>query len=1117
MGAFNGSLRRITVLSLITLCLVSGTGYWPPLIGVPVQAASTDLPVYGDALATNWQNWSWNSNVNFSQATPTHSGSAAIGVSYTAGWAGLSLRAPSPLDASLYQAISFWVHGGSSGTRALTFFSQQSDSGGNSPQVNIDAPAGVWTQFTINLSALGNPGAIARLNWQERTGSPQPAFAVDDIVLVAAPPDAGVSGTIRVNTVGAATAIDPRLLGSNLPAWLNPTNLANTTFRARTVASGVTVLRMPGGSWSNAYGWLSCELGANQPNALACGSGWESWAAKPTDFINFIKATGKSSLWVVSPNGTPQEAAAAVAFFNASTTDSTVIGMDSNGFNWQTAGHWAQLRAAHGNPDPLNIKLWSFGNEIYGGTKASGGAQCQDWGWETVWSCDGTEYVNGLGNHAGYTAFRSAMRAVDPTIQVGAVGIYPSTDYNNWGNEVVAAAGATMDYYDIHQYAYFNPPASYAAVLAQPQTGWRSLMTDVRAAFNTHAGGRAIPVGVTEYNLFSAQDQDNNQWLTRAVNALFLADTIGQLIQQSFVMGNQWDLANGPAGNGTDYGLLQINNNWRRSPQYYVFPLWSRFGGTLLPSETTFNAATQLSVYAGSIDSSTFSVLAINKTSAPITATLTLSGSNGLLNVTGGTVDVVKADTLSDQTVTYNNVSDPADDLSNAPAAALSQTGSAIVHTFAPHSITLLRLQTGSTPATATPTATSTATATPTPPATPTSTATPTPTQTPISDLIFADDFETGNLAGWSASVIDGGDLSVSPTAALVGGQGLRALVDDNAAIYVTDDRPAAEARYRARFYFDPNTLPMVSGNAHYLFYGYSGLSTEVLRIELRFAGGYQLRAALRNDSSTWTSSKWFVISDTPHYIEIDWQAATGAGANNGGLTFWIDGTQRAILSGSDNDTRRIDHIRLGAVAGIDSGTRGSYFFDAFTSHRQSYSGPASGQGGQPTPPTTAVTEVQTTPTILATAQLQPGLKQSLTGMVDGIEVRLDCPANAVTEPTTVTLTALDNQTQPATFRLLGQMIAIQAASASGTTLPRFATPVSITFRFAAAQAQADLAQAVTLQEWQEGPAVWQVLGMTGDGAMGQLTAPLAQPGLVAIFVAEENEGQWLYLPAIQR
>jgi hypothetical protein len=41
-----------------------------------------------------------------------------------------------------------------------------------------------------------------------------------------------------------------------------------------------------------------------------------------------------------------------------------------------------------------------------------------------------------------------------------------------------------------------------------------------------------------------------------------------------------------------------------------------------------------------------------------------------------------------------------------------------------------------------------------------------------------------------------------------------------------------------------------------------------------------------------------------------------------------------------DNDTRRIDQARLGAVSGIDTGTRGTYYFDAFESRRQTFIGP---------------------------------------------------------------------------------------------------------------------------------------------------------------------------------
>jgi PKD repeat protein len=215
-------------------------------------------------------------------------------------------------------------------------------------------------------------------------------------------------------------------------------------------------------------------------------------------------------------------------------------------------------------------------------------------------------------------------------------------------------------------------------------------------------------------------------------------------------------------------------------------------------------------------------------------------------------------------------------------------------------------------------------------------------TVAPPTDLIFANGFEAGNLSAWSLnSVTDGGDLSVTSAAAMAGAFGLHALLDDNNPIYVIDDSPnPTETRYRARFYFDPNSLPMANGDAHYIFQGLTG-TTVVVRIEFRRnQGNYQVRAAAALDGSGFTSTAWFTISDASHFIEIDWRAATAVGANNGGLTLWVDGAQLANLTGIDNDTRRVDLVRLGAVGGVDSGTRGTYYFDAFESRRQSYIGP---------------------------------------------------------------------------------------------------------------------------------------------------------------------------------
>lgn len=210
-----------------------------------------------------------------------------------------------------------------------------------------------------------------------------------------------------------------------------------------------------------------------------------------------------------------------------------------------------------------------------------------------------------------------------------------------------------------------------------------------------------------------------------------------------------------------------------------------------------------------------------------------------------------------------------------------------------------------------------------------------------VTDLIFADSFETGNVSAWSGSVTGGGDLSVVAVPPQ-GPQRLQAVIDDNNTIYVRDDSPAAESRYRMRFYFHPNNIAMAANDMHQIFSGRTTTGAVILQIEFRYTGSnvYQVRALILGDSPTFTSSGWFTISNAAHALELDWRAASAPGANNGGVTFWIDGVQKADVTGIRNDSQRIDSIRLGAGSGIDNGTRGTYYFDDFNSTRQSYIGP---------------------------------------------------------------------------------------------------------------------------------------------------------------------------------
>jgi YD repeat-containing protein len=193
----------------------------------------------------------------------------------------------------------------------------------------------------------------------------------------------------------------------------------------------------------------------------------------------------------------------------------------------------------------------------------------------------------------------------------------------------------------------------------------------------------------------------------------------------------------------------------------------------------------------------------------------------------------------------------------------------------------------------------------------------------------------------------------VTTTAALTGTYGLRVNVTSATAQYVQDNSPSAEARYRARFLFNPNAIAMASGNTHVIFQGYSntGATTAVVRVELQCAsaacsssgsGLYQIRVSAVNTGTTWLSTSWYTVTkNATSKIEFDWKAASTANGTDGYVTLWLNGTQRQNLTGIPNGSRRVETVRLGMIQDRDTGTTGPYFFDGFESRRVSYIGAA--------------------------------------------------------------------------------------------------------------------------------------------------------------------------------
>jgi hypothetical protein len=215
-------------------------------------------------------------------------------------------------------------------------------------------------------------------------------------------------------------------------------------------------------------------------------------------------------------------------------------------------------------------------------------------------------------------------------------------------------------------------------------------------------------------------------------------------------------------------------------------------------------------------------------------------------------------------------------------------------------------------------------------------------------DMIFSDSFETRDLSSWSSSATDGGDLSVSPAANMAGSavtrRGLQATVDDQASLFVQDDRPEREPRYRARFYLDPNGFDpgeSVGRLRQHVFLAFSEapLKRLVMLMLRRIGGQYAIGAHVREDDDTLAKSAFVPITDGTHVIEFDWQQATAPGANDGRFELWIDGTPVVALTGLDTDERSVDFVRMGAVS-VKPGAAGTLYFDEFVSRRLAYIGP---------------------------------------------------------------------------------------------------------------------------------------------------------------------------------
>ncbi len=187
--------------------------------------------VSADGLASDWANWSWNTTVNLTSATPRHSGSSAIAATYTAPWAGLYLHTNTPIPTAEYDTLRFSLHGGTAGGQRLRVWLR--DARGNAgASIDVTGQAGTWTQVDVPLRDLGNLATISDIFWQDSTGKTQPTFHIDDVALVSHDVTAAPTRTSLPSPTATATAVPTQTPLPDPTERPDPTSTAMPTVTA---------------------------------------------------------------------------------------------------------------------------------------------------------------------------------------------------------------------------------------------------------------------------------------------------------------------------------------------------------------------------------------------------------------------------------------------------------------------------------------------------------------------------------------------------------------------------------------------------------------------------------------------------------------------------------------------------------------------------------------------------------------------------------------------------------------------------------------------------------------------------------------------------------------------
>lgn len=319
--------------------------------------------------------------------------------------------------------------------------------------------------------------------------------------------------SITVNARAGLATVGETALGVNDAIW--DAQLGTTAVSDLLKAAGVGMIRYPGGSYGDIYHW--------QDNSAPGG-----YVAPGTDFDTFmasVQRVGAQPMLIANyGTGTPEEAANWVRYANI------------------TKGYHAQY--------------WAIGNENYGNGH-----------YGTNWEADNHADKSPTAYAESVVAYAQAMKAVDPTIKVGAVLTMPanwpdalvgSGDTGSWNQTVLTIAGPSIDFVDLHWYPGGGSAADSLGKTAQIDDA----LFLVRQQIARYAGENAGRLGIslTELNVGVGENTQPG--------ALFLADAYSRLLANGVFTVDWWDVHNGIGTVSTvagqtdygDFGMLSSGN-----------------------------------------------------------------------------------------------------------------------------------------------------------------------------------------------------------------------------------------------------------------------------------------------------------------------------------------------------------------------------------------------------------------------------------------------------------------------------------------------------------------------------------------------------------------------------